>query len=241
MNYGACGFPPGMDGTGRREPAPHRSAGRGRPDGRYGTHYAAIGCGAAPGPSVALSCDCGHRGESCRAAYCAMRDPMTLRILLLEDVPEDAALVERHLTKSGLEFVSQRVDTRVHFEEALQNFVPDIILSDHGLPGFDGSAALALVKQRSPTLPVILVTGSLNEEKAVEFMKAGAADYILKDHLTRLPAAIRRALRALALREAREQAVAALQAPGGQDRPVVQRPPHPLWVFDLGDHPRHPV
>src|SRR3989442_1231552 len=121
--------------------------------------------------------------------------PMALRILLLEDVPADAALVERHLSKSGLEFVSERVDTRARFEEALRDFVPDIILSDHGLPGFDGAAALELVKERFPTLPVILVTGSLNEEKAVEFMKAGAADYILKDHLTRLPEAIRRALR----------------------------------------------
>src|SRR2546422_8202256 len=103
--------------------------------------------------------------------------PMALRILLLEDVPADAALVERHLSKSGLEFVSERVDTRARFEEAQRDFVPDIILSDHGLPGFDGAAALELLKERFPTLPVILVTGSLNEEKAVEFMKAGAADY----------------------------------------------------------------
>src|SRR2546426_406886 len=110
--------------------------------------------------------------------------PMALRILLLEDVPADAALIERHLTKSGLEFV------------------PDIILSDHGLPGFDGSAALELVNERFPTLPVILVTGSLNEEKAVEFMKAGAADYILKDHLTRLPEAIQRAIRERRLAQA---------------------------------------
>src|SRR2546422_113216 len=115
--------------------------------------------------------------------------PMALRILLLEDVPADAALVERHLTKSGLEFVSQRVDTRARFEQALREFVPDIILSDHGLSGFDGSAALELVNERFPTLPVILVTGSLNEEKAVEFMKAGAADDIpaLHRHLETMP------------------------------------------------------
>ncbi len=161
---------------------------------------------------------------------------MTLRILLLEDVPADAALVERHLTKSGMEFVSQRVDTRARFEEALQKFVPDIILSDHGLPGFDGSAALELVKQRSPTLPVILVTGSLNEEKAVEFMKAGAADYILKDHLTRLPEAIRRALRERALREEREQAVAALRESEAQYRSLFESTPYPMWVFDLETH-----
>src|SRR5213593_4305124 len=147
-----------------------------------------------------------------------MRAPMTLRILLLEDVPADAALVERHLTKSGLVFVSERVDTRARFEEALRDFAPDIILSDHGLPGFDGAAALQLVKERFPALPVILVTGSLNEERAVAFMKAGAADYILKDHLTRLPEAIRRALLEQRLREEREQAVAALRESEAQYR-----------------------
>src|SRR5438876_10739198 len=99
-----------------------------------------------------LSCDTAHRGESCGAAYCSVQAPMTLRILLLEDVPADAALVERHLTKSGMEFVSQRVDTRARFEEALQTFLPDIILSDHGLPGLGRSAALEVVQPRSPTL-----------------------------------------------------------------------------------------
>src|SRR5881396_2702528 len=156
--------------------------------------------------------------------------PMPLRILLLEDVPADAALIERHLTKSGLEFVSQRVDTRARFEQALREFVPDIILSDHGLPGFDGSAALELVNERFPTLPVILVTGSLNEEKAVEFMKAGAADYILKDHLARLPEAIQRAIRE------REQAVAALQESEAQYRALFESTPYPMWVFDLETH-----
>src|SRR2546428_6033387 len=183
-----------------------------------------------------LSCDTAHRGESCGAAYCSLRAPMTLRILLLEDVPADAALVERHLTKAGLEFVSQRVDTRARFEEALREFGPDIILSDHGLPGFDGSAALQFVKERFPTLPVILVTGSLNEEKAVEFMKAGAADYILKDHLTRLPEAIRRALRERLLRKEREQAVAALRASEAQYRSMFESTPYPMWVFDLETH-----
>src|SRR5438132_360980 len=162
--------------------------------------------------------------------------PMPLRILLLEDVPADAALVERHLTKSGLEFVSQRVDTRARFEQALREFVPDIILSDHGLPGFDGSAALELVNERFPTLPVILVTGSLNEEKAVEFMKAGAADYILKDHLTRLHEAIQRAIRERRLREEREQAVAALQESEAQYRALFESTPYPMWVFDLETH-----
>src|SRR2546422_4361995 len=105
---------------------------------------------------------------------------MTIRILILEDVPEDAVLIARHLRKSGLDFVSQRVETRAAFEQALREFAPDIVLSDHGLPAFSGTEALQLVRERLPTLPFILVTGSINEETAVGFMKAGASDYILK-------------------------------------------------------------
>jgi two-component system, cell cycle sensor histidine kinase and response regulator CckA len=161
---------------------------------------------------------------------------MSVRILLLEDVPADAALIQRELTKAGLVFVSQRVDTRVAFEEALRVFSPDVILSDHGLPGFDGAAALQLVKERFPTLPVILVTGSLNEETAVEFMKAGAADYVLKDHLTRLPQSIKRALSESRLREERELAVAALRTSEEQYRALFENTPYPMWVFDLDTH-----
>ena len=161
---------------------------------------------------------------------------MSVRILLLEDAPADAALIQRELTKAGLVFVSQRVDTRPGFEEALRIFAPDVILSDHGLPGFDGAAALQLVKERFPALPVILVTGSLNEETAVEFMKAGAADYVLKDHLTRLPQAIKRALRESRLREERELAVAALRASEEQYRALFENTPYPMWVFDLETH-----
>lgn len=136
---------------------------------------------------------------------------MSIRILLLEDVAADSALIERHLKKAGLEYESRRVETRADFEQALAEFAPDLVLSDHGLPGFDGSAALQFVKERVPGLPVILVTGSLNEEAAVEFIKAGAADYILKDRLTRLPQAIRRALRERDLQRERERAAQILQ------------------------------
>src|SRR5438552_8262876 len=161
---------------------------------------------------------------------------MSVRILLLEDVPADAALIQRELTKAGLVFVSQQVDTRVAFEEALRIFAPDVILSDHGLPGFDGAAALQFVRERFPALPVILVTGSLNEETAVEVMKAGAADYVLKDHLTRLPQAIKRALRESRLREERELAVAALRAAEEEYRALFENTPYPMWVFDLETH-----
>src|SRR5213083_788202 len=105
-----------------------------------------------------------------------MRAPMTLRILLLEDVPADAALVERHLTKSGLAFVSERVDTRARFEEALRDFGPDIILSDHGLPGVDGAAARQLVKERFPALPVILLTGRAGNRSLTSWSAAAPSN-----------------------------------------------------------------
>src|SRR5213078_2364947 len=85
-----------------------------------------------------------------------------------------------------------------------------------------------------PTLPVILVTGALNEEKAVEFMKAGAAEYILKDHLTRLLEAIRRAMRQL--REEREQEIVALRESEAQYCSMFESTPYPMWVFDLETH-----
>src|SRR5712692_4458330 len=111
---------------------------------------------------------------------------MRIRILLLEDSPADARLIERALRKARLDFTAEAVADRGAFERALRESAPDLILSDHGLPGFSGPEALKLAKQLAPELPFILVTGSLNEETAVDFMKAGAADYVLKDHLARL-------------------------------------------------------
>jgi PAS domain S-box-containing protein len=119
---------------------------------------------------------------------------VTVRILLLEDVPADVALVEVELRKAGLDFTARRVVTRVDFERALREFHPDVILADHSLPQFSGAAALQLAREIVPAAPFILLTGSLDEETAVEYMKAGAADYILKDRLARLGAAVRGAL-----------------------------------------------
>src|SRR6266513_5385748 len=119
---------------------------------------------------------------------------MTVRILLLEDNAADAELVEVELRRAELDFTARRVVTRPDFERALREFHPDIIVSDHQLPQFSGVAALELARARSPHAPFILLTGSLDEETAVEYMKAGAADYILKGRLTRLGPAVRGAL-----------------------------------------------
>ena len=119
---------------------------------------------------------------------------MTVRILLLEDNDADAELVEVELRRAELDFTARRVVTRPDFERALREFLPDIIVSDHQLPQFSGVAALELARARAPHAPFILLTGSLDEETAVEYMKAGAADYILKGRLTRLGPAVRGAL-----------------------------------------------
>jgi PAS domain S-box-containing protein len=135
----------------------------------------------------------------------------TLRILLVEDVPTDAALMEREIRKAGVDFTSQRVETREAFLAALEKFGPDLILSDYSLPQFDGMSALRLARERAAEVPFIIITGSLNEETAVECIKAGADDYILKDRLARLAPAIRSALEKRQLRAESARAEAELR------------------------------
>lgn len=128
---------------------------------------------------------------------------------MLEDSSIDAELIERSLRKNNISFVSKRVEKREEFIKELKDFGPDIILSDFRLPAFDGLEALGIVKNEFPDIPFILVTGALGEELAVEVLKSGADDYVLKDNLSRLPYAIMRALQEaqgkLELKRAEEQ------------------------------------
>ncbi|MES2618762.1 MAG: PAS domain-containing protein [Bacteroidota bacterium] len=118
----------------------------------------------------------------------------TIKILHLEDTPTDAELVERELKKGNIQFEKLIVDNKTDYEKALTDFSPDIILSDHSLPSFDSILALKIVKARNINIPFILITSSVNEEFAVTIMKEGASDYVLKDRLQRLPAAIANSL-----------------------------------------------
>jgi len=115
-------------------------------------------------------------------------------ILMLEDAVTDAELIERELRRANIVFTSKRVDTKDAFLRALAEFEPNIVLSDYSLPQLNGLEALRLLRQNQLTLPFILVTGSLSEEVAVECMKEGADDYILKASLKRLPSAVLKAL-----------------------------------------------
>src|SRR5437899_10837251 len=140
----------------------------------------------------------------------------SIRTLLVEDVADDAALIERELRQAGIRGATRRVDSERAFREALAAFAPDIVLSDHSLPTFGAGDALRIALLEAPETPVIIVTGSLDEETAAEYIKAGAADYVVKHHLERLGPAV---LRALDLRRARtEQARAEEARRQGEER-----------------------
>lgn len=123
-----------------------------------------------------------------------------LRILLLEDSTTDAELNERELRKAGVVFTALRVETLAGFTSALDDFKPDIILADYHLPGFDGLRALEVAHESHADIPFIFVTGAMGEERAVDSIKHGATDYIIKDRLARLPSALQRALEDKTLR-----------------------------------------
>ncbi|MEN6586920.1 MAG: GAF domain-containing protein, partial [Sulfuricella sp.] len=124
----------------------------------------------------------------------------SLRVLLLEDSPTDAELNERVLRKAGIVFTALRVESQEGFFAALDDFKPDIILADYHLPGFDGLNALAIAHEKHPEIPFIFVTGAMGEERAVDSIRHGATDYIIKDRLARLPSAVQRALEEKTLR-----------------------------------------
>ncbi len=117
-----------------------------------------------------------------------------LRILLLEDVPSDAELTKSELQDAEQVFTMLRVDTREAFVQALDEFKPNIVLADYNLPAYNGRDALEYSRRTHPHIPVIMVTGAMGDEAAVEMLKLGARDYVLKDRLARLVPAIKRAL-----------------------------------------------
>ncbi len=129
-----------------------------------------------------------------------------LRVLLVEDSEDDAALVLRALRKGDFPPSWERVDTASAMAACLAEQEWDLILSDYSMPQFNGLAALRLMQDKGLDLPFILVSGAVGEETAVEIMRAGACDYVVKDKLSRLVPAVIRGLREAAERKARQQA-----------------------------------
>jgi two-component system, cell cycle sensor histidine kinase and response regulator CckA len=132
-----------------------------------------------------------------------------IRVLHLEDSPRDAEVVQHKLESGGLGCEIVLVDSKEGFESALARDVYDVILCDHNLPGYDGRSAIKLARERLPLVPVISLSGTLGEEEAVECLKQGATDYVLKQRLERLVPAVKRALQEAEERRARLQAEAA--------------------------------
>jgi DNA-binding NtrC family response regulator len=132
------------------------------------------------------------------------------RVVILEDRAEDAILLVRELGRHGFEPDWSRVESREEYLDTLA-WLPDVILADYTLPRFDALEALRLLKDRGLDIPFIVVTGTIGEERAVECMRAGASDYLLKDRLTRLGPAVSRALAEKELRDQKIAAEAALQ------------------------------
>jgi DNA-binding NtrC family response regulator len=134
-----------------------------------------------------------------------------MRILILEDMASDADLMECELQNAGFNFSPKRVSSKKEYLNALENFSPNLILSDYDLPQYNGALALAEAKARIPDIPFILVTGAIGEELAIDILKRGANDYVMKSRLQRLVPAVHRALEEAAEVSARKNAEAQLR------------------------------
>src|SRR5229473_1635375 len=128
-------------------------------------------------------------------------EPQQLRVLHVEDNDLDAELVAKALRKGGFSVAVTVVQAEAEFEQQLRLQPPDVVIADYNLPQWKGMEALDVLRREGLDIPLILVSGALGDVTAVECIKAGATDYVLKDGLARLPEAVRRALREKHLRE----------------------------------------
>lgn len=140
-------------------------------------------------------------------------EPMSeeTRVLVLEDLASDAELCAWEVRKVLGPCEFRRVQTRKEYLAALDDFRPELIVSDFKLPHFDGLSALKLALERCPNVPFIVLTGSVNEDTAVECMKAGAWDYVIKEHVKRLGPAVLAIMEQRRIRQERAMAEAALR------------------------------
>ena len=154
-----------------------------------------------------------------------------IKVLILEDVPLDAELIERELRKEGFDFVSHRVEREDEYLKELEEWQPHIILADHSLPQFDGVSALHIAQEKSSHIPFIFVSGKIGEEFAVEMLKKGAIDYVLKHNLSKLGYAVRRALSEAQERLERRIAQEALLESEKKYRALFEKTKNPILVF----------
>lgn len=162
-----------------------------------------------------------------------MKTPVgKLRILFLEDIPSDVEIAVRELRKGGMEFDYESSDDRTGFIHKLIDFQPDIVISDFMLPTINGLEAIGISLDNAPDVPVIILTGSMDEQTAVACMKAGATDYVVKDFMAKLPFAVKEALEKKSARSDLERKTADLLEEKEKYRRLFENNPLPMWVYD---------
>ena len=152
-----------------------------------------------------------------------------MTILLVEDSPTDAELIERELRRGGVQCAIKRVETRSAFIAQLQDDPPEIILADYSLPTFDGASALSIAKASRSEIPFLFVSGTIGEENAIAALKDGAVDYILKSNLKRLAPAVQRALE-------EAKTIRARNAAESRFRELIEYAPYAMLLLDQHGH-----
>lgn len=154
-------------------------------------------------------------------------------ILLVEDNPDDAEIIRYTLAKAEMEFSMTVAETEAQFIVALRTAPPDIVLSDYHLPQFSGRQALEMLLVLEPSVPFILVSGAVGDEIAVEMLKTGSVDYVLKDKLARLPSAIRRAVQEGKTERERTKAIEETKESEQRFRRIADNSPMLIWMTDV--------
>ena len=157
-------------------------------------------------------------------------DQRQLRLLLVEDNQDDAALLERHFRRNGFDLRMTRVETASEMHDAIVREAPDLIIADYNLPNFSGPEALQLTRSSGHDLPFIMMSGAISEETAVESMRAGAQDYVTKQNLARLIPVVERELREAAARRSKMAAEHALAASEARFHQLVDAMPMGLLI-----------
>lgn len=156
-----------------------------------------------------------------------------LRFIILEDDAGDAATMEAALRNGGLDFAVQTMSSRDEFTKAIKEAAPDVVLADCVLEGFTGKEALALFRLEHPDVPFIAVSGLLGDEQVAELMRAGATDFISKNHPERLVPSVERALRELAEKREKRQAELLRQSSEARFRALFESAGAGIAIEDL--------